>query len=147
MSRRLRRLLREEWLAAGQPEPAVPVLPGFAPRTYEKRFVRLLAVAGLEGHTPQCLRHTFASMLLTAGIPLPFIALQLGHSSTVVTATHYAKWLARGYRAPLVPEPSEVAADLLARLIAADSPQSPPNELVRDIANGDEESRKTSWIR
>lgn len=131
----------------GLGETARPALPTFSPRTYEKQFTRLLIAAGLSGHSPKCRRHTFASMLLTAGISLPSIALQLGHGSPVVTAAHYARWLARGYRAPLVLGPGEVAADLLTRLTSVESPKSPPSGLGVNAIDEDDESRKAPRFR
>lgn len=37
-------------------------------------------------------RHTYATMLLMAGVNLHFVANQLGHSP-IMTATVYAKWI------------------------------------------------------
>jgi integrase len=45
--------------------------------------------------TFHALRHTCASMLLSAGVPLPEVAQILGHASTQVTATIYAHVIAR----------------------------------------------------
>ena len=66
---------------------------------------------------PKDLRDTFASQLLTAGMPLDYIKRQLGHSSVTTTEAHYARWCSReAYREPMRLEPGEVPADLLARL-------------------------------
>ena len=65
------------------------------------------------------LRDTFASQLLTAGIPLKYISKQLGHASTGVTEAHYARYIAEEYREPMRLTQGEVPADLLARLSAA----------------------------
>ncbi len=40
----------------------------------------------------QC-RHTFASQMLSAEMPLDWIAKQLGHSSTAMIHKHYSKWI------------------------------------------------------
>jgi integrase len=45
--------------------------------------------AGLESLTFHELRHTYASMLVNAGVPLAFIAEQLGHSNTRMVEKHY----------------------------------------------------------
>jgi integrase len=36
------------------------------------------------------IRHTFASLLVTAGVPLAFVAEALGHSDTRMVSKHYA---------------------------------------------------------
>lgn len=45
--------------------------------------------AGLEPLSFHELRHTHASSLVNAGVPLAFIAKQLGHANTVMTEKHY----------------------------------------------------------
>lgn len=65
--------------------------------------------AGLpEQLTFHALRHTCASMLIAAGVPLPEVAQILGHATPQVTATIYAHIVARS---------SEHAADRLERWI------------------------------
>ncbi len=51
------------------------------------RFVRLLKIAGLEGrgYSLHCLRHTFATDLLNAGMRLECLQQLLGHSSIEMT--------------------------------------------------------------
>jgi hypothetical protein len=67
---------------------------------------------------PKDLRDTYASHLLSANIPLPYVSKQLGHGDVLTTARHYARWIdASGrYVAPPVLQQGEVPADLLARL-------------------------------
>ena len=64
------------------------------------------------------LRDTFARQLLTAGIPIGYIARQLGQRDVTTTAMHYAKWCESDgiYREPMRLRKGEVPADLLARL-------------------------------
>jgi len=45
--------------------------------------------AGLESLTFHELRHSYASMLVNAGCPLPYVAAQLGHSDTRMVEKHY----------------------------------------------------------
>jgi hypothetical protein len=54
---------------------------------------RALKQAGIGHHRPYDLRHTFASLLLTDGAPLPYVAAQLGHSNPTTTLQYYAHWL------------------------------------------------------
>ena len=64
-----------------------------------KDFAQVIKKAELPRHlTPHCLRHTFATLLIAAGAPLPYIQQQLGHSSIQVTVDVYGRWLPRGDR-------------------------------------------------
>ncbi len=126
LSLRLRRALRDLWVASGQPASEEHVLPRFQPHNYQLRhFDAVCARAGLTGYTPKDLRDTFASQLLTAGVQLGYVSQQLGHSDVSVTARHYARWAGGdAYRRSLEPSEGEVPADLVSRG-AADSHQTP----------------------
>jgi integrase len=39
------------------------------------------------------LRHTYASLMLSARVPLLYVAQQLGHRNSVTTLRYYAQWL------------------------------------------------------
>lgn len=56
-------------------------------------FNSFLKEAGVTHRGPGQLRHTFASQCLTGGISKEWIARQLGHNSTQMVDTHYARWL------------------------------------------------------
>ena len=81
---------------------------------------QIVARADLPGRVPKDLRDTFASWLLSCGIPLKYISLQLGHSTSAVTESNYARWIpGEGgfYVEPVrLAAGSEVPADLLTRL-------------------------------
>jgi integrase len=47
-------------------------------------------LAGIEHATPHSTRHTYASRLLTAGVPIARVSKLLGHSSIQVTERVYA---------------------------------------------------------
>lgn len=49
----------------------------------------------MRARPPKQLRHTYASMTLSAGEPALFVMNQLGHSSLVMLERHYAKWMPR----------------------------------------------------
>lgn len=123
MSRRLRAALLELQLEAFRPGPEVRVLAGVDPSNFHARkWRRLLERAGIGHRAPKDLRDSFASHLLTLGIPLGYIAKQLGHANAQITGEHYARWIPQDYVEPLRLRPGEVPADLLARL--EESPQS-----------------------
>jgi Phage integrase family len=60
-----------------------------------KRFARAMRLAGLSGHRLYDLRHTFATLLLAKGVPITYVAAQLGHSRPTTTLQWYAHWLPR----------------------------------------------------
>lgn len=47
----------------------------------------------LEGHSPYDLRHTFASLQLSAGADPAYVSAQMGHANTEITLTVYTKWV------------------------------------------------------
>ena len=121
LSRRLRQLLQELYLAAGRPGSGESVLPQADPSNYRSRhFAGVCKAAELGKRRPKDLRDTFASQLLTCGVQLGYVSQQLGHADVAVTARHYAKWAAgTEYREPVMPGPDEVPADLLVRASVA----------------------------
>lgn len=52
---------------------------------YNRVFVPALQTAAIEGFTWHCLRHTFASRLVMAGVPLRTVQELLGHQSATMT--------------------------------------------------------------
>jgi len=67
---------------------------------------------------PKDLRDTYASHLLTLGVPLAYLAAQLGHAAPNITFDYYARFLSATYVEPPKIAAGEVPADLLARLAA-----------------------------
>lgn len=63
-------------------------------KDYSQRFFsKFLEDAELEHRGPSQLRHSFASIALSNGVPIKLISVMMGHASTAVTEAHYAKWL------------------------------------------------------
>ena len=58
-----------------------------------KRFARALKRAGLSGFRPYDLRHTFATLLLSRGVPITYVSAQLGHAKPTTTLQWYSHWL------------------------------------------------------
>lgn len=52
-----------------------------------------LKACGLRLRDAYQTRHTFATVLLMAGMNVAYIAQQLGHASVVMTLKHYARWI------------------------------------------------------
>jgi len=61
-----------------------------------KVFHRLVRRAGLPRFRVYDLRHTFASLLLSAGVPLLYVSQQMGHSNPTTTLRYYAHWVQSG---------------------------------------------------
>jgi integrase len=55
----------------------------------ERHYFRCLQAAGLKRRRYHDLRHTFASLLLTAGAPIAYVSEQMGHSSIEMTVKRY----------------------------------------------------------
>lgn len=55
-------------------------------------FTRALKKLGIRHRPAYNTRHTYATMLLMAGVNINFVANQLGHSP-IMTATTYSKWI------------------------------------------------------
>ena len=64
------------------------------PRVIQRAFARVLTKAKLPEHfTPHCLRHTFASILISEGESLAYVQRMLGHTSIKLTVDLYGSWL------------------------------------------------------
>lgn len=58
---------------------------------WQESYRRLFKLAGVKGH-PHQFRHTFANRLLRNSVPLETVSRLLGHTTVIVTASHYSKW-------------------------------------------------------
>ena len=115
LSRRLRVVLLELQRERWNPSPEDHVLQGVDPDNWRNRqWRRITKRAGIAGTRPKDLRDTFGSFLLSNGIPLKYVSVQLGHSSTRTTERHYAKWIhGDDYQDPVRLSPRDLPADIL----------------------------------
>lgn len=92
-------LLRAEDVARGkESEWLFPSLTGtlLDERHVVRAFHRVLEGAGLPRFRVYDLRHTFASLLLSSNVPLPYVSQQLGHSKPMITLKFYTRWIPSG---------------------------------------------------
>lgn len=94
MSRRLRSLLLERHMASGRPAETEWVVSQWWTANVRHRLDRACKRAGIGRRVPKDFRDTYASTLITHGIVLKWISLQLGHASVAVTERHYAGYMA-----------------------------------------------------
>ena len=115
LSRRLRAALLEYQREKWGPSPDGHVLEGVDPDNWSKRELRRINKRVGITIRRKDLRDTFASVLLSSGIPIKYISKQLGHSKTATTEKYYAKWCHEDdYIDPVRLSPGELPADLLA---------------------------------
>jgi integrase/recombinase XerD len=73
------------WSGEGKPKSCVG--------DWQRSLKKLFRLAGVpDGHAHR-FRHTFATDLLLAGVPLDRVATLLGHTNSKVTERHYAPWI------------------------------------------------------
>lgn len=89
MNKRARRYLLV--LKAASTCPFVIEWGGTRVLSIKKGFAAAARRAGIKGITPHVLRHTAASWMAMAGVPMFEISRYLGHSDTRVTERRYAK--------------------------------------------------------
>jgi integrase/recombinase XerD len=73
------------WTGEGKPKSCVG--------DWQRSLKKLFRVAGVLGGHAHRFRHTFASNLLLAGVPLDRVATLLGHTNSKITEKHYATWI------------------------------------------------------
>lgn len=68
--------------------------PWTSTERFARRMKRWCKRAGVRYRPPKQLRHTYASMALSAGEAPLYVMHQLGHASLQMLQDHYAKWMA-----------------------------------------------------
>lgn len=84
------------------------------PHVLSQTFERVLTAAGLPRIRLHDLRHTHASLLLQAGVPIKVVSERLGHASPAFTMATYQH---------VLPGMQRDAADTFARLVAEANPK------------------------
>jgi integrase len=59
---------------------------------WQRAIRRLFEIADVTGH-PHMFRHTFATDLLSRGIPIEDVSILLGHKSVRITEAYYSHWV------------------------------------------------------
>lgn len=94
------------------------------PRNLLREFYKILKIAGLPKIRFHDLRHTAASLMLNAGIPVIVVSRRLGHSKASITLDIYGH---------LIPTMQTEAADLIDELVTPIKLQPIAHELHRNI--------------
>ncbi len=89
---------RQESLAAGRPTPSAWL---FCSSTgdhidysrFNEDWKRAQELARVRYRSPHCLRHTYASQQLGAGVPITDVSQQLGHADAATTLAIYAHFI------------------------------------------------------
>jgi integrase len=115
MSGRLRKTLLEWKMKSGKTRDSDEVTC-IERHAFGRRSQRSAKKAGVAGFTAKSLRDTFASHLLSRGVPTAGISALLGHSSIMTTERHYTQLLTYKHQRLFVAEPGQVPADLLAEV-------------------------------
>jgi integrase len=89
----------------------------WGPHDQKKAMLEACAIAKIEPLGFHELRHTYASGLVNAGVPLAFVAAQLGHVDTSMVEKHYGH---------LCPDAKADAIRKLAPVLAISTPKSRP---------------------
>lgn len=133
MSQRLRHVLLKRYVAAGRPAPKTRVIIQRWPRHIRWWLSRVCKQAGIRPVRPKDFRDTYASTLVTHGIVLKWVSLQLGHASLAVTERHYAAYMAvDGYQNPWVVLPGQLPPDLFVELdLWAGTTRAPTGTKIR----------------
>lgn len=88
-------------------------------RELHAKFGRWCRAAGVRARPPKQLRHTYASLALSAGEPMLFVRDQLGHSSLKMLEQTYAKWI------PAANPTVGRGFDAIASTVSAPAPSTP----------------------
>jgi integrase len=96
-----RRSRTSAWPPCGTTRPLGGGLIAPAPKggvwnlsNYRKRVWRpALQAAGVEYRALDNTRHTYATLAITARIPVEWVSKQMGHTNIQTTLKHYARWL------------------------------------------------------
>ena len=103
------------------------------PSSISRAAVRLAKKAGLSGVGLHSLRHTHASTLIRAGVPIPNVSKRLGHRDTYTTAKIYAH---------AIPDTDQDVAATWDKLMAEKAERKPAAQNVTDGQTGKAESPK-----
>ncbi len=116
LSRRLRRHLLARFMEAGRPTSGWIITQSTHHRIHD-RMGRAATAAKVDRPLFKDFRDTYASTLITHGIVLKWISLELGHASVAVTEKHYAAYMAvDGYQNPWIVPDGCLPSDLFAEL-------------------------------
>jgi integrase len=117
LSRRARAMLLRWKMQVGRPKPTDRVVRALWGKNFRNRLAGTCGRARIPYFTPKDFRDTYASHLITHGIVLKWVSLQLGHARVATTEKHYAAYMAlEGYENPWHVPSGCLPTDLFAAL-------------------------------
>lgn len=99
-------------------------------------YIDFLSTCGVKYIPPMNLRNTYASQLLTKGVPIAWIAKQMGHINQEVTDKYYAFWIKEDGQATVSKANEHFASYFESGILA-----------TNDEAFITQDELKTSWFR
>jgi site-specific recombinase XerC len=120
------RLYQDHGLIFCQPNGAY-----YSPDKEGSRVKKLMRAVGLEGVSLHCLRHSFASELLSKGTPIPVVSERLGHANPNITLSIYSHAIPADSRAA-----EKVWDNALADVIQASRKPAAVRSLARKALGG-----------
>jgi Phage integrase family len=86
----------------------------YSPDRIGARVVEMMRKAGLDGVSLHSLRHSYASIAIAGGVPIPVVSERLGHADQNITLSIYSHALPADTRAA-----TKVWSDAMAEVISA----------------------------
>jgi len=101
----------------------------YSPDRLGARVVEMMRKAGLQGVSLHSLRHSYASIAIAGGVPIPVVSERLGHADQNITLSIYSHALPADTRAA-----TKVWSDAMADVISASRKPSIPRTLANTSA-------------
>lgn len=109
-----------------------------------RRWTNALARAGVRYRRPYQTRHTFASMMLSAGENIMYVAQQMGHADWSMLVKVYADWIPSGGNQPAGSLVTNVHQKNWAHL--TDIVESRPSSYLADVDEIDDEDEEEEGL-
>ncbi len=114
----------------------------YSPDRLGARVAEMMRKAGLQGVSLHSLRHSYASIAISRGVPIPAVSERLGHADQNITLSIYSHALSADKRAA-----ANIWSDAMADVIAAARKPRAPGTLANVCRKGDAKNASGSFKR